>query len=75
MAIRRDHQRIQYIYTNEQWREKTMTLYANRVIDNWRLDDAKSNRCADKQAILKLCDNVVVFYCWFMRWRKVCISL
>ena len=75
MAIRRDHQRIQYIYTNEQWREKTMTLYANRVIDNWRLDDAKINRCADKQAILKLCDNVVVFYCWFMRWRKVCISL
>jgi hypothetical protein len=75
MAIRRDHLRIQYIYTNEQWREKTMTLYANRVIDNWRFDDAKSNRCAEKQAIFKLCDNVVVFYCWFMRWRKVCISL
>jgi hypothetical protein len=75
MAIRRDHQQIAYIYTNEQWREKILTLYANRIIDIWRSDDAKSNRRADEQAILKVCNKVIVFYCWFLRWRKVCIFM
>lgn len=75
MAIRRDHQIIPYIYTREQWRERTMTLYANRVIDNWRANDAKSNRRADEEAIYKLCNNVIIFYCWFARWRKVRINM